>query len=128
MMTGTAVWQVGEDCRLRHNWSTQCIRGIWRHLTQRRQSECVCKGVSGSGAACPRWVQIAKSGRATGPSALPSRTDIVSVTTHVRKVPQADIDWVLPDGPRLDAINGKCVFPTAPRERCRRSRQRRYEI
>jgi hypothetical protein len=34
--------------------------------------------------------QIRKSGRATRPSALPSRTDIVSVITHVSKVPNAD--------------------------------------
>ena len=34
--------------------------------------------------------QIRKSGRATGKSALPSRTDIVSRTCQVRKVPQAD--------------------------------------
>jgi hypothetical protein len=37
------------------------------------------------------------------------------------KCPQVDIDRRLPDGPRLDAINGKCVFgkcvfPAAPRD------------
>jgi hypothetical protein len=35
--------------------------------------------------------QTEKSGRATGKSALPSRTDIVSPACQVRKVPQPDL-------------------------------------
>jgi hypothetical protein len=35
--------------------------------------------------------QIRKSGRATGPSALPSRTDVASRACQVRKVPNSDI-------------------------------------
>jgi hypothetical protein len=48
------VWEAGEDGRLRHNWvERNAFRGIWRHLTQRWQGECVCKGVRGSVDACP---------------------------------------------------------------------------
>jgi hypothetical protein len=35
--------------------------------------------------------QIRKSGRATGQSALPSRTDVASRACQVRKVPDSDI-------------------------------------
>ena len=36
--------------------------------------------------------QTQKSGRATGKSALPSRTDIVSLACQVRKVPKTHMD------------------------------------
>jgi hypothetical protein len=40
----------------------------------------------------PGWSQTQKSGRAIGKSALPSRTDIVSLACHVRKVPVPEIE------------------------------------
>jgi hypothetical protein len=42
-------------------------------------------------------VKFGSPGAPTGPSALPSRTDIVSVTTHVRKVPKATCSAIAPN-------------------------------
>jgi hypothetical protein len=78
-----------------------------QHLSrssERKDSATQFETVAGT-AAMSRSGQTEKSGLATGKSALPSRTDIVSPACQVRKVPKSDIDSIDPSAQMAGIVN-----------------------
>jgi hypothetical protein len=66
--------------------------------------------------------QIRKSGRATGQSALPSRTDVASRACQVRKVPIPDLHAPVDRGSARSAFRGMLSCPRLQSGRCERKR------
>jgi hypothetical protein len=71
-MTGTAVWEAGEDGRLRHNWVERNAFEVYGIISRKGGKVNVFVGASGfPGAACPNWVIFDRRARSPLTAAYP---------------------------------------------------------